>query len=130
MSSRHFPLTLLGDFLKTSPKSLGTRQETTVVNQALDAGLIAERLAEGGAKDLGDVRISTDTDWIGEVKHRERLNIHRELDKALAKSGTPDTFVVWRRSVRKKGNVNRTQDGPVVVALTLDRFLELLKETV
>jgi hypothetical protein len=26
------------------------------------------------------------------------------------------------------GNTNRTQDGPVIVALTLDRFLELLRK--
>lgn len=116
--------------MRTRPKDLGTRFETFVVNQALDAGLIAERLAEGGSKDLGDVRIATDVYWIGEVKDRERLNIHQALEKALDKSGTPDTFVVWRRMFRKKGNKRRSQDGPVVVALTLERFLELLKETV
>lgn len=116
--------------MKTRPKDLGTRQETAVVNKALDAGLVAERLAEGGARDLGDVRIATDTFWIGEVKDRERLNIHSALEKALEKSGTPDTFVVWRRLYRKEGNTRRTQDGPVVVALTLERFLELLRETV
>lgn len=116
--------------MKTRPKAQGTAYETFVVNSALDAGLIAERLAEGGLHDLGDVRILADHYWIGEVKDRERLNIHRELEKALAKSGTPDTFLVWRRLYRKAGNQRRTQDGPVVVALTLGRFLELLKETV
>ena len=114
----------------SKPKAQGTRQETAVVNAALDAGLMAERLAEGGMNDLGDIRISTDYHWIGEVKDRERLNVHKELEKALEKSGTPDTFLVWRRLYRKKGNQRRTQDGPVVVALTLERFLELLKETV
>lgn len=116
--------------MRSRPKDLGTAQETRVVRAAQQKGLIAERLAEGGAQDRGDVRILTDHEWIVEVKDRERLNIHQSLEKALAKSGTPDTAVVWRRMHRKPGNSNRTQDGPVVVALTLERFLGLLLESV
>lgn len=112
--------------MRTRSKDLGTRFETFVVRQAQAAGLIAERLAEGGAQDRGDVRVLTDTEWVLECKDRERLNIHQALEKALAKSATPDTAVAWRRFYRKKGNTNRTQDGPVIVAVTLERFLELL----
>jgi hypothetical protein len=111
--------------MRTRPKDLGTAQETRVVKAAQAAGLIAERLAEGGSADRGDVRVWTDTEWVIECKDRMNLNVPRALEKALLKSGTPDTALVWRKMVRRNGNTNRTQDGPVIVALTLDRFLEL-----
>jgi hypothetical protein len=116
--------------MRTRPKTLGTRQETFTVRRAQDRGLIAERLAEGGTADRGDIRILTDSEWIGEVKDRQQLNLHQALQKAILKAGTPDTFIVWRKMTRVNGSERRTQDGPVLVALTLDRFLELLKETV
>lgn len=100
-----------------------------MVRRAQEAGLIAERLAEGGSADRGDVRILTDVEWVLEVKDRMNLNVPRSLEKALRKSGTPDTALVYRKMRRADGNTNRTQDGPVIVALTLDRFLELLKES-
>lgn len=115
--------------MRTRPKDAGTKQETRVVRRAQETGLIAERLAEGGSADRGDIRILTDTEWVGEVKDRMALNVPRTLEKAITKSGTADTFVVWRKMKRLDGNTYRTQDGPVIVALTLDRFLELLKET-
>lgn len=115
--------------MKTRPKDLGTWLETAVVRNAQDRGLIAERLSEGGRYDRGDLRILTDTEWIGETKNRMNLNVPRAVEQALAKSKTPDTFVVWRKMARANGNTNRSQDGPVIVALTLDRFLELLRET-
>ena len=112
--------------MKTRPKDLGTRQETRIVRAAQDTGLISERLAEGGSTDRGDVRILTNHEWIIESKDRQQLNIHQALDKALRKSGTHRTAVIWRRMTRQPGNTRRTQDGPIVVALTLDTFLQLL----
>ena len=114
--------------MRTSPRALGTREETATVNAAQEAGLIAGRLPEGGTYDQGDIYILTDQEWIGEVKHRERLNIHQTLEKAIAKSDTANTFVVWRRSTRAPGHTNRHQDGPVIVALTLDTFLGLWRK--
>lgn len=35
--------------MRTRPKDLGTRMETRIVRAAQDAGLVAERIAEGGA---------------------------------------------------------------------------------
>lgn len=116
--------------MKTRPKDLGTRLESATVIAAMDAGLIAERLAEGGMRDRGDLRILTNDEWVGETKDRMQLNIHQALEKARTKSGTHRTFVVWRRMVRKPGNQRRTQAGPTIVALEVDTFLELLKETV
>lgn len=115
--------------MRTRPKDLGTRMESFTVRRAQQIGLIAERLAEGGSADRGDVRILTDIEWVGECKDRMSLNLPRALEKALLKSGTLNTFVVWRKMRRVDGNTNRTQDGPVIVAITLDRFLELLKES-
>jgi hypothetical protein len=103
--------------------------ESLVVRAAQDFGLIAERLAEGSVNDRGDVRIFTDVEWVSEVKDRMNLNVPRALEKAMLKSGTPHTFLVWRKMTRRDGNQRRTQDGPVIVVLTLPRFLELLAES-
>jgi hypothetical protein len=116
--------------MRTRPKDLGTRLETAVVRNAIDRGLIAERLAEGAVNDRGDIRVYTDEEWVGEVKDRMSLNVPQALAKALLKSGSYNTFLVWRKMKRLDGNTRRTQDGPVVVVLTLDRFLELLADSV
>jgi len=116
--------------MRTRPKDLGTRLESFVVRTAQTAGLIAERLAEGAVNDRGDVRILTDDEWIIEAKNRMNLNVPLALEKAIAKSGTQNTALVYRKMTRKKNNTNRTQDGPVIVALTLPRFLELLADSV
>ena len=114
--------------MRTRPKQLGTAFETRTVRRAQDKGLVAERIAEGGAQDLGDVRVYTDPEWVLECKDRQQLNVHQALEKAQLKSGTRRTAVVWRRMVRKKGNTNRTQQGPIVAVVELDVFLELLAE--
>lgn len=116
--------------MKTRSKDLGTAWESTVVKQAQAAGLVAERLAEGGQYDRGDVRVFTDHEWIIECRNRQQMSIHEALEKALHKSGTPHTAVIWRRMKRKDGNTNRTQVGVPIVAMTLETFFELLKETV
>lgn len=109
------------------PKAQGTAWESATVAASQAFGLEAERLAEGGMNDLGDVRIYTPAgDWIIEAKHRTALNIHETLEKAIRKSGTPNTAVHWKRSARKKGNTNRTQVGVPIVAITYERFLELI----
>jgi hypothetical protein len=113
--------------MRTRAKDLGTALETRTVRAAQDAGLVAERIAEGGANDRGDVRIYTDVEWVGECKDRMSLNLPQAVEKALLKSGTINTFVVWRKMRRPTGSQRRVQDGPVVVAMTLDVFLDLLK---
>lgn len=113
--------------MRTRPKDLGTRLESFVVHRAQDRGLIAERLPEGAINDRGDIRIITDREWIGECKDRMSLNLPQAVAKAILKAGSLDTFVVWRKMKRKDGNTNRTQDGPIIVAITLERYLELLK---
>ena len=114
--------------MRSRPKDLGTKAETRIVRACQNAGLIAERIAEGGSLDIGDIRVYAEHEWTLESKDRMQLNVHQALDKAIRKSGNPRTAVVWRRMVRKPGNTNRTQDGPVVVALTFDAFIDLLCE--
>ncbi len=106
------------------PKDQGTRFESQLVRLATDYGLEAERLAEGGQNDLGDLRIEG---WIIEAKHRANLNIHDALRKALKKSGNRRTVVAWKRLVRRGGNTRRAPAGePVIVAMALGTFLDLL----
>jgi hypothetical protein len=112
--------------LKTRPKDLGTALETFVVRAAQAVGLLAERLPEGGSRDKGDVRIYTDHEWVGEIKNRQQLNIHKELEAATRKSETVHTFVVWKRMARREGSQRRHQVGPTIVAITLTEFLDLL----
>ena len=112
--------------MRTRPKDLGTAHETRIVRAAQDAGLVAERLPEGGIHDRGDVRVFAEHEWTLECKDRQQLNIHRTLEAALTKSADPHTAVVWRRMTRPAGNQRRVQDGPIIVAVTLDAFLELL----
>lgn len=114
--------------MRSRPKDLGTKHETRIVRVCQDAGLIAERIVEGGMYDLGDVRIITETDqvWFVESKNTMQLNIHDALEKAILKSGSPNTVVWWRRMHRKNGNTRRTQMGVPVVAMTPETFLELL----
>lgn len=92
--------------MKSRPKDLGTAFETWTVKKAEARGLVAERIAEGGSKDRGDVRIVTNQEWVGECKNRTNLNIHTAVQNAVRKSGHPNTFVIWKRLVRKNGNTN------------------------
>lgn len=115
--------------MKTRSKDLGTQFETWTVNKAQDRGLISERLAEGGSKDRGDVRILTNTEWVAECKNRSNLNIHTAVQDAMWKAGHNQAVVFWKRLVRKKGNTNRHQPAPPIVAMSVETFLMLLKET-
>ncbi len=111
------------------PKAAGTREETWIVNTLQDAGFAAERLAEGGMHDLGDILIrGTWHELVVEAKARERLTIHSEVAKAKRKAGYLKSVVIWKRLVRKPGASRRTPvDGETrVVAMDLDTFLWLL----
>ena len=110
------------------PKRQGTAFETWNVDLAKAFGYFAERIAEGGAKDIGDVRVTTwADDVILECKHRDRLNIHEAVAKAKAKAeGHGLTAVVWKRSTMKAGNNRRSQVGVPIVAMTIEDFYELL----
>ncbi len=90
--------------MRSRSKDLGTKMETRVVDACQAAGLIAERIAEGGSKDLGDVRLFADEEWILECKDQMALNVPRALEKALQKE--PE----YRFGVSKDGPQGRKQE--------------------
>jgi len=110
------------------PKDQGTRLETWLKLEAQDWGLMAERLAEGGRYDLGDVEILTNQRWIIECKDRQQLNIHEALTTARLKAPDSQVAVLWKRMKRKPGNQRRFQvGGEPIVAMTVPAFLALLQ---
>lgn len=86
------------------PKKQGTAWETALVRQAQDAGLMADRLPEGGMWDCGDV-------WIGDVPNRY-----------VDESDIP--IVAWSRLVKNGDDGPRIPSGArsVVVIDTADFF--------
>lgn len=117
------------------PKNQGTAWESVTVKWlSLIPGVSgARRIAEGGAKDIGDVEWldSEGILWIGECKATQTLNVTRVLGKAREKSPTPMTTVLlWKRlTKKKKGQKRRTPDGTAaVVVMGLDTFHRLLGE--
>lgn len=112
------------------PKKQGTAFETALVKEARSVGLNADRYAEGGSHDIGDLWIAArDETWVVEAKARTNLNLHKTLSIARKKAGHRPAVVAWKKLVRQGDNLKRTADGEaVVVAMTLDDFLGLLHE--
>lgn len=111
-------------------KQQGTAWESWIVNEynSKSPGGWAERIAEGGEHDRGDIRIVTELDeeWIIEAKATERLNVTRVLNKARKKSRILNTVLIWKRLV-KNGTQRRGADGEkVVVVMDLDTFWRLI----
>lgn len=111
--------------MANSSKDQGTKYETEIVRMFQDAGLHAQRIAEGGANDIGDVYCE-DYDLVIEAKDRASLNIHEAVVKAQMKAGGRVVALFWKRRVRVNGNRNRTQPGPPVVVMSQESFLELV----
>ena len=85
------------------PKAQGTAWETALVRQCQTAGLLSDRMPEGGMNDAGDV-------WIGDTPFP---------------SGDDIAVVAWHRLV-DTGNTRRSPDGETnVVVIALDDFLKL-----
>ena len=113
------------------PKQQGTTYETYVVNRLNEMpSTKAQRLAEGGMNDRGDVICEKQSfDMICECKNRTNLNLHQTLHKALEKSGQFETVVYWKKLKRKGGNSKRSADGvPEIVAMTPEFFEWLLQQ--
>ena len=111
------------------PKAQGTRFESYLVNRFNEAGIPARRLAEGGSYDLGDIEAGSR--FIIEAKHRTNLaggptgTFRKAAEKAAARAGSIP-LVIWKRSIKRKGNTKRTQDGPILVILALDDLLQII----
>ncbi len=112
------------------PKAQGTAWESNIVERLKMEGFYAKRIAEGGAKDEGDVGFHdvTGEHWIIEAKATANLNVSQTLAKAKAKAplGTLSA-VVWKKLTRKGDNQRRTPDGePVVVVMDWDTYMLLV----
>jgi len=111
-------------------KAQGTAWEVALVkmlNEQTDG--YAERIAEGGSKDLGDVRYEDvlGDEWIIECKATETLSVTMALHKAKKKSGVPNTILAWKRLTPKAGKQRRTPMGePEVYIVDRDTMLGLL----
>lgn len=91
------------DSIVNKPKAQGTAWESEFVRRCKDAGLLADRMPEGGMNDAGDV-------WIGDTP----------------KKATEDIAVVaWSRLVKGNG-IRRVADGVrTVVIIDTDDFLRI-----
>lgn len=114
-------------------KSQGTAFESWIVKWLVRIGLpYAERIAEGGSKDIGDVKFERhfdDDPWIIEAKATQTLNVTRVLGKARSKSSHPQTTILmWKRLVKlKDGQKKRRPDGEaIVIVMGLDTFERLV----
>ena len=105
------------------PKQQGTRLETFVAKL-----LGGERLPEGGKYDRGDVVFKWNgIDFFVECKARQSLNVTRELAKAIKKSKSNFTALVWKRLVKTSGQRRQPDGVPIIVCLTLDTFIEIVE---
>jgi len=107
-------------------KQQGTKLETFVAKM-----LDGERIAEGGKNDKGDVLFN----WNGEnfyveCKARQSLNVTRELAKAIKKSKSNFTALVWKRLVKTSGQRRQPDGVSIIVCLTLDTFIEIVETKV
>lgn len=104
-------------------KQQGTKLETFVAKM-----LNGERIAEGGSKDKGDVRFFwNNIEFFVECKARQSLNVTRELAKAIRKSKSDFTALVWKRLVKTEGSRRQPDGIPIVVCLSLDTFVEIVE---
>ena len=112
-------------------KKQGTNYETNIVNRLnkID-NFKAQRFAEGGSNDLGDIHLFIDDEeFFIEAKSRQNLNLHQTLDKAINKSGDINTLVFWKKLKRKSNNERRSNDGvPEVISMSYELFVKLLEK--
>lgn len=112
-------------------KKQGTNYETNIVNRLnkID-NFKAQRFAEGGSNDLGDIQLFiNDEEFFIEAKSRQNLNLHQTLDKAINKSGDINTLVFWKKLKRKSNNERRSNDGvPEVISMSYELFVKLLEK--
>lgn len=116
-------------------KKQGTTHESWIVNELTSHQHPANRIAEGGSQDEGDVETTLAGEkWVLEGKARSNLNVQQSLGKARAKASAANggqqipVAVVWKRLVRVPGlQVRQPVEGErVVVILGWDDYLSLV----
>jgi hypothetical protein len=118
-------------------KKQGTTHESWIVNELTSHQHPANRIAEGGSQDEGDVEATIAGEkWVLEGKARSNLNIQEALGKARSKASAANggqqipVAVVWKRLVRVPGlKVRQPVEGErVVVILGWDDYLSLVNK--
>jgi len=118
-------------------KKQGTSHESWIVNELTSHQHPANRIAEGGSQDEGDVETTIAGEkWVLEGKARSNLNVQQALGKARAKASAANSgqqipvAVVWKRLVRVPGlQVRQPVEGErVVVILGWDDYLSLVNK--
>lgn len=118
-------------------KKQGTTHESWIVNELTSHQHPANRIAEGGSQDEGDVEATLAGEkWVLEGKARSNLNVQQALGKARAKARAANggqevpVAVVWKRLVRVPGlKVRQPVEGErVVVILGWDDYLSLVNK--
>jgi hypothetical protein len=118
-------------------KKQGTTHESWIVNELTSHQHPANRIAEGGSQDEGDVETTIAGEkWVLEGKARSNLNVQQALGKARAKASAANSgqqipvAVVWKRLVRVPGlQVRQPVEGErVVVILGWDDYLSLVNK--
>ena len=110
-------------------KKQGTTYETNIVNRLnKEIDFKAQRFAEGGSNDLGDIQLFVgDEEFFIEAKSRQNLNAHQSLDKAISKSGSKNTILFWKKLKKTEGNTRRSSDGiPEIVSMSYELFIKLI----
>ena len=118
-------------------KKQGTTHESWIVNELHTNEHPANRIAEGGSNDEGDVEATLAGEkWVLEGKARSNLNVQQALGKARAKASAANggepvpVAVVWKRLVRVPGlQVRQPVEGErVVVILGWDDYITLINK--
>ena len=72
----------------------------------------AQRFAEGGSNDLGDIQLFVDgEEYFIEAKSRQNLNLHQSLGKAIEKSSDENTVLFWKK-LKRQGCLLYTSPSP------------------
>lgn len=107
------------------PKAKGTKRETWLVNRLIEAGLNAARSSNNLPG--RDVDVHADVPRIVEVKDRQQLNVHKALLKTQREHPEFPPAVLWHRTSKAEGQKVASPDGPTIVALPFDDWIDLLK---
>ena len=112
-------------------KKQGTTYESNIVKRLNEnSNMKAQRFAEGGSNDLGDIQLFVDgEEYFIEATTRLYLIFHESLGKAIEKSSDENTVLFWKKLKRQGDNKRRTNDGmPEVVSMSYELFIKLLNK--
>ena len=108
-------------------RAQGTSYEVQVRDWWRARGHTAERLAEGGSLDRGDVAVDFHgEEVVCEAKARQVLSVQETLSKALAKAGHSRVLVYWKRLTPQGGGRRKPVAGVREVVIMTPEMLDWL----